>query len=528
MKLINDIMLKSRIFRIQQHIIFSLICVLFIVFNVSAKQPFSDGNREFQKSDIDWMKRIDKIHETGYNDWLTVAWAAMLIQQEGIIPKADAPKVARVLLDLLERPTYERKDGWVYIWGIDTLFMQELGDKVGGRLTLQRTTPPGRQTIYIRRYLLERMCQIYDMQHAILELADKHASTIMPGYTHERHAQPTTFGHYLLSVFDAVQRSTKTLDLGYHMMNLNEMGCGAFAGTSWPIDRNLVTEYLGMDGLIENSNDAASYTDGYLVVVSGLTNITNVLSRMALEFAYWSGTEYGFIESGAKGKSFFMPQKERNPNTVELIRFYSSQMMGQLVNTATAGLKIPQGDSQDMLRMEIPTKEALDLSGRIFGYAEREIETLLTGEGGVHKNRMLEATRIKYIAATELANQIVRDYDIGYRTAHDIAKKFVIASQEKGILPSEARAEILDMAAMEDIGRPLGMTDTRLRELLSPEYFVEVTNSQGGVATEEVKRMIENRKEELELFRLTQLQRIEKLEQAQKKLVSDLKSLSNE
>ncbi len=495
-------------------------------FAMSAEGPidFEDKDTD-QDHSSDWLQRIDRIHETGYNDWLTVAWAAMMLQQEGVISKEDAPKVARVLLELLERPTYKRIDGWTYIWDIDDYFMKELGDKVGGKLTLQRTTPPGRQTIYIRHYLLKRMCEIYEMQRAILKLAEVHSTTIMPGYTHNRHAQPTTFGHYLLSVFDAVQRSTKTLDLGYHMMNLNEMGVGAMAGTSWSVDRDLVTEYLGMDGLIENSNDAVSYTDGYLVVVSGLTNITNILSRMAIEFGFWSGTEYGFITSGAAGKSFFMPQKLENPNTVEFLRFYASQMIGELVNVATAGLKIPHGDNQDMLRMEIPTKKALDLAEMVIGYGKREIETLIDGTGTVNKDRMLDASGMKYICATELANQIVKDYDIGYRTAHDIVKKFVIASQENNILPSKASAKLLDETAEQVLGRSLKMTDARVRELLSPEYFIEVTDSKGGIAPKEVGRMIDNRKKELEQFRLMQVHRIETLEKAQEKLTSDLKSL---
>jgi len=319
-----------------QYIMLNSLCMLLFILSASASQPYYIGNgdsKKYNKNDL--MERIDKIHETGYNDWITVAWAAMLVQQEGIIPKEDAPRVARVLLELLERPTYERKNGWTYIWSIDDYFMQELGDEVGGKLTLQRTTPPACQTTYIRHHLLKRMCQIYEMQLAILELAEK-----------------------------------------------------------------------------------------------------------------------------------------------------------------------------------------------IIRYTENEIETLISGTGAVKKDRMLEATRLKYISATELANQIVRDYNIGYRTAHDLVKKFVLASEENDIPPTEARAEILDSAAQEVLGRPLGMTDTRLRELLDPEYFIKVTDSQGAVASKEVKRMIDNRKEEIEQFRLTQLQRIEKLEQAQKKLVSDLKSLS--
>ena len=143
----------------------------------------------------------------------------------------------------------------------------------------------------------------------------------------------------------------------------------------------------------------------------------------------------------------------------------------------------------------------------------------------VHKERMLALIRESYIGSTELANQMVRDYGLGYRTAHDVANKFVLVSQDQGIPATEARTALLDEAAEGVLGRKLGMAEPRLRELLDPAYFIEVTNSKGGVSQGEVARMIADRRQQLNEARDRHAKRIETLEAAQEKLLSDLRSL---
>jgi len=307
------------------------------------------------------IQQIDKIHEPGYMNWITTAWATMLIKQGVVLPD-DAPKAARGVLDAWQHPVTEDKMG-PHMYGMDRHFLDTLGERSGGRLMIARTQPSSYQMLMVRHKLMNQMCRIYDLIEAMLDRAEKHVETIMPGYTHFRHAQPTTFGHYILSAADAIARSTATLELGYHQMSLCEMGCGALAGTSWPIDRDLVREYLGMEGLIENTNDAVSYTDGYLVVVAGLTNVCNIASRVALDVSYWSGVEYGFLEAGAdRGTSFMMPQKEGNPNGMELVRSRAGKMKGHLAGVAAAGQRTPHGDVFEMLHIHEPVLDAFATS----------------------------------------------------------------------------------------------------------------------------------------------------------------------
>jgi argininosuccinate lyase len=170
--------------------------------------------------------------------------------------------------------------------------------------------------------------------------------------------------------------------------------------------------------------------------------------------------------------------------------------------------------------MAEPTLAALETTEKCTSKLTRELRQLQ-----VDKERMLTVIKESYISATELANQIVRDYKLGYRTAHEIVNDFVLASREQKIPATEARAELLDEAAQEVLGRKLGMTEARLRELLDPAYFVKVTNSRGGVAPDEVARMIADRRQKLAEARARHLKRIESLENAQKKMLSDLHKL---
>lgn len=464
-----------------------------------------------------WLDRIDKIHCLGYMNWISTSWAMMFIKQ-GIVPAKDAPEVAKVVMELWEYPGNPKETAGPHTYGIDGYFNRVLGDEVGGRMMMARTQPSTRQMLQVRHELMKQICRIYDLQEALLDLAEKHADTIMPGYTHFRHAQPTTLGHYLLSVSDPIGRSTKTLEHGYHLMSLNEMGCGALAGTSWPIDRDLVSSYLGMEGLIENTNDAVSYTDGYLVVVSGLVNVTNIASRVALDLSYWSGVEYGFLDiGGRRGSSFMMPQKDGNPNSMEILRMRAGQMLGHLSGVAAAGLRTPHGDVFEMLYIDEPTLAALETAEKCTTELTNEVRKLK-----VHKARMLELIRESYISATELANQMVRDCKIGYRTAHNIVHDFVLASQERKIPATNASVKLLDEEAQKVLGRKLGISEARLRELLDPAYFIKASNSRGGTAPEEVARMIADRRQELADARNRHLKRIESLENAQKKMVADL------
>ncbi len=465
-------------------------------------------------------KRIDSIHQPSEYAWINTAWAVMLMKQQ-IVPAENAPKVAAALLDFWNNPAAK---GSGDARSFQNYFTNKLGAPVAGNMTIGRTLPTARMEVPVRHQLLKQMCLLYGLQQVLLETADRYKTAVMPGYTHNRHAQPTTLGHYLVSVYDPIEQSMKGLERGYEGINRNRLGCGALAGTSWPIDRDMVSGYLGMDGLIENTNYAVASSDAYVVVVADLTNVMAVLSRMALDFDIWSTNEYDFIDFEVGVGSFMMPQKwaERaNQGQIEATWFGASKILANLTEVASMGMKVPHGDTN---ALEHHMKDgALAALGNIQLYAKPWLVLLATIK--VHEDKMLERARSGYSAASELANEIMRSDGLDYRTAHDVVQTFTLESVKRGLPSREADINILQEAAQEVIGRKLKMSQEQLREGLDPVHFVNVTNSRGGVAPKEVARMIECRRRSLAEARARLLDRIEKLENGKAQMLADLRSL---
>ncbi len=462
-------------------------------------------------------ERIDAVHAPGESAWIDTAWALMELKT-GIIPKQNRAKVACAMLELWETHPKGRFYGHK---GLQGYVKKKHGLDVAGDLMIARTNPPQRQQIPVRRKLLKMICLMQEFQAVLLETADKNKESVMPGYTHIRHAQPTTLGHYLMSVYDPIARGTKTLEDGYTAMSLNELGCGALAGTSWPIDRELVSSYLALEGLIENTNDAVAYTDGYVMVTAGTANIMAVLTRLAQELEYWSTLEYDFLDFEIGAGSFMMPNKRSNQGIFERTGEGASRTLGSLTEVTSMGMKIPHGDVQQTAYcMAEPTLRAL-------AQLDRYIEPYLyyLPSMNVKEDVMLATARQGYSCSTELANELCRTFGLNYRTAHELVAQFVVESAKQGIPSREASLELFQEAAQEVIKKKLEMTEERLRELLDPVHFVKVTNCRGGVAPKEVARMIADRKQKLSEARARTLARIEGLEQAKQRMLDDLRQM---
>ncbi len=477
----------------------------------------------------DWTRRVDAVFNGGQHfAWIDAAWAAMLLRQ-GIIPKEHHALVARETLRHLADP----KPGFAGFAGLEEWVTEKHGADVGGSLTIGRTVPPLNQMAMVRRELLKTLCPILDFMDILLDLAERHVETVMPGYTHIRHAQPMTFGHYLLSVFDPLERSLREIEHGYELMNLNELGCGALAGTSLPIDRDLTSTYLGLAGLIENANDAVSYSDGYVELVAALTNFHAVLSRFTLDLNIWSSEEYSFLylpwrrlppkpekeaaHARAHRHSHFMPNKTNNNPTLERSRVAAAALAGALSEIAVMGMRCPHADMHEMLHMADPTVRAVTTT-RIYLLPYLDLLPELTVDAG----RMLAAVQSGWSTATELGNVLVMKHGLGYRTAHDILNEFIYRSKEAGTPASAPDIELFRELAGRIANRPIEMSAAELKQCLDPTTFVKATGSKGGVSPSEVTRMLGVRRQGMQVARDRQEARIATLETARRKLEQDL------
>ncbi len=474
--------------------------------------------------------RIQAVYGHDVLVWIDAAWAAMLIQQ-GIIRKEHAATVAAAARAFVT----QTPAGYGGFGGLERYVCERHGVAAGGNLTIGRTVPSMDQMTRVRRELLKAMCVVYDVQDTLLDVAETALDAVMPGYTHIRHAQPTTFGHYLLSVFDPLERSMQQTEAGCHLMSLNELGCGALAGTSLPIDRDLVSAYLGLDDLIENANDAVAYTDGYVTVVAALANVNAVMSRFTLDLNIWSSEEVAFLDvpwvrfvASPKGEaikqahthSHFMPNKTNNCPTLERSRVAAAEVLGALTEVTMMGMRTPHADMHEMLHMADATLRAIHATAY---YTHPYIFTLPAMT--LNRAQMLRSVQTGWSSATELGNRLVLEHGLDYRTVHDILNVFINASKQAGIPAGEARLADLETAAEAVIGRSLGMTEETLRRSLDPVGFVSATCSAGGVAVAETTRMLAVRRERMQACWARHEGRVRTLEQARQRLLADLERM---
>jgi argininosuccinate lyase len=473
--------------------------------------------------------RIDAVFGADPFVWIETAWAVMLIRR-GIVPGETLPRLLQVIKAFWDDP----EPGFGGFGCLEKYVIKNAGLEVGGSLTIGRTIPPLRQLMPVRRQLLHLQGMLHDLAEAMLDAAEQHADAVMPGYTHVRHAQPTTFGHYLMSGYDPMQRVLAELERSYALLSLNELGCGALAGTSLPIDRDMTSDYLGLEGLIENSNDAVAFTDGYVHLVSNLANLMSIWSRLTLDIQYWTGEEYGFLQvpwlsakhasqkEGGKGKSHshFMPNKVDNSPYIERTRVGAAELQGCLSEIVAMSCRAPHADTHEMLHM-------IDASARAMRTTHLYLHVWMFALPRItlDRPRMLQRARAGYACASELANRIAMEQSLDYRTAHEIVNEFVAEARSRGIAANEVPLSLLEEKAKQVIGRELGVDERWLRDRLDPEVFVEVTDSRGGTSPTEVRRMIGDRRARLAEARGRHEARIEKLESAKATLLADLEGL---
>ncbi len=476
-------------------------------------------------------RRIDAVFSRHNCPWIDTAWAVMLMKQ-GIIRREWIPLLAQTL-----HAFWQHDEPPIDLFAsVEKYAIEKHGVEVAGSLGHGRTIPPYMLMIHVRRELMKLMCLLYDLHESTLDIAERYKATVMPGYTHIRQAQPETFGHYLLSAYDPMARIMGQIEHAYHLMSLSELGCGALAGTSLPIDRDMVAGYLGLEGVIENSNDAVAYTDGYVTLVTTLANLATVWSRVALDLNYWSSEEYRFLsfpwfyqhppqKEGGKGNahSYFMPNKVDNSPYLERTRVAVAVLQGCAAEVLGQASRAPQADMVEMMSFREPSERAIHALYRVLHLWVHGLPRMK-----VNEQRMLECVKRGWSCASELTNRMVLDHGLSARVAHQIANNLVSAAREKGIPADQVTKAILTKAATGVLDTDLPMSEAELRRALDPMHFIEVTTSRGGTSPAECQRMIDERRRALAAARKRHEARITGIEQSKARMLADLKSLATE
>lgn len=355
-----------------------------------------------------------------------------------------------------------------------------LTDKIGpvaGKLHTARSRNDQVATdlhLWLKHRLPEVLAAITNLQTVLLTQAETHAGTIMPGYTHLQHAQPITYGHYLLAYFSMLQRDYERFEFNQKHTDLLPLGSAALAGTTFPIDREFVAHELDFADLYHNSLDAVSDRDFALEFLGNAAILMQHLSRLAEELILWSSYEFNYIELAdnfATGSSI-MPQK-KNPDFAELVRGKTGRAYGNLMQLLTVMKAIPLAYNKDM---QEDKESVFDTYTTIMG--SLDIFSGMMASLTVHEKRMAAATTNDFSNATELADYLAAK-GIPFRQAHAIVGELVLQGIKTQTPLQEMSLETLQAA------NPAIETDVYAE--LSSEAAVNRRTSLGGTAVTNVR-----------------------------------------
>lgn len=433
---------------------------------------FLRGSFEFQRDSF-FAELLD-VHR---------AWAVMLLECEIISRDTVRGLLAGVQVLVEQGPEALRdfRPGIEYFYSHTERFLiDQLGNEVAGELSIGRTRPEPLARMVIRDRILSVLDTMLNLRDRLLEHAGREVDTVMPQWTHSQHAQIATLGHYLVGVVQALERDFTRLMRAYETVNRSTMGCGAVAGTSYPIDRSLVAGLLGFAGVVDNSNDCVASGDYAIETAAAVTNMMVAVSRVCQDLNLWHTDEFDFIEIGDQfcGSSSMMPQK-KNPYLFELVRSFAGRTMGSLAGVHAVLHNTYFQDTKDVEEeMLHPVFESLQLAERGLGLLDAALGTLM-----VKRSNLARAARDSFAGSTELAARIHRECDgISYRTAHRITGDVVLKALRAERRPADVTTDHVDASAQAIVGRVLAMPEESVRMAFDPQHVVQANNVQGGPA----------------------------------------------
>lgn len=336
--------------------------------------------------------------------------------------------------------------------------------------------------MYVKKQVSEIKEQLFAFEEAIIQQAEKHTQTIMPGYTHLQIAQPITFAHHLLAYGQMIARDITRLEEVAQHADVSPLGNGALAGTTYPFDREFVAKELGFQMITQNSLDGVSDRDFVLDFIYALSVIMMHLSRLSEEIILWCSQEFKFVElddAFATGSSI-MPQK-KNPDVAELVRGKTGRAYGNL-QTVLAMLKgIPLAYNKDMQEDKEALFDSVDTVKLALSATTPMIETLTA-----NKTRMRKAASKGFINATDCADYLTKK-GIPFREAYG-----VIGSLVKQCIEEETTLEELSLETFQSHHKAF---ESDVFEAIQLETCVNKRNLEGGPAQEAVEKQLEQLKQ---------------------------------
>ncbi|HHJ34702.1 MAG TPA: argininosuccinate lyase [Gammaproteobacteria bacterium] len=333
----------------------------------------------------------------------------------------------------------------------------------------------------IRLYLREQIAYIINeierLQQGILDVAEREAETIMPGFTHLQVAQPVTFGHHLMAWYEMLKRDASRFDDGSQRMNISPLGAAALAGTSYPIDRAFTARELGFSAPSQNSLDSVSDRDFAIEFCSSAAILLVHMSRMSEELVIWSSAQFDFIELPDRfcTGSSIMPQK-KNPDVPELVRGKTGRINGNLISLLTLMKSQPLAYNKDNQEDKEPLFDTVDtVLGCLRAFAD-----MVPAIHCKHDN-MYNAAKQGFSTATDLADYLVRK-SLPFRDAHEVVGNAVA----KGVKEGKDLSEL----TLEELQQFSDKIEGDVFDVLTLEGSVASRDHTGGTAPVQVRKAV--------------------------------------
>jgi argininosuccinate lyase len=444
----------------------------------------------------------------------------VMLAQQGIVLPGDARRLRGALDSIsqaeVRRATYDGTFEDLFFY-IERLIVQACGEDVAGRLHTARSRNDIDMTMYRmrqREFVLGLIAASCELRRSLIDLADGHRETVFAVHTHTQRAQPTTVAHYLLGIIEQLERDGLRLKGAYDRTNRCPLGACAITGTGFQIDRQLTADLLGFCGPTGNTYGSIATVDYLLESVSAAGVLVAGLGRFVQDLLLWSTSEFDYVRLGdgfVQGSSI-MPQK-RNPVALEHARALSSKALGQTQAIVTTVHNTPFGDVVD-------TEDDLQpLVFAMFRDATRSVKLLAASLRTAYFDpaRLEQRAADGWTTLTELADTLVRDHGVPFRTAHAIAAR-VASGRERQ--PGRPLAQLLAEASADLLGAALTYSAETLDRILSPRHFVAVRRTPGGPAPEETARAVAASRVELEVDQAWWTSATRALTDAEKRLTS--------
>ena len=369
---------------------------------------------------------------------------------------------------------------------IESLLTEKIGS-VAGKLHTARSRNDQVATdmhLYLKDTLFQVVNKLTNLRQTLVNLAQEHIETVMPGYTHLQHAQPISFAQHMLAYYNMFSRDSERFAFNIQHTDISPLGAAALAGTTFPIDRQLTSDLMGFAHPYTNSLDAVSDRDFILEFLSNASILMMHMSRLCEEIINWCSHEYKFVtlsDTFSTGSSI-MPQK-KNPDMAELIRGKTGRVYGNLVGMLTVMKSLPLTYNKDLQE----DKEGMFDSAETI-LVSIDILAGMLQSMTVHKERMAQSTEKDFSNATELADYLASK-GLPFRQAHEIVGKLVLECSKAGYYLQDVPLE-----RYQEISSIIGPD---IYTALESQTAVSRRNSLGGTGFESIRWQIQQAKEQL-------------------------------